>query len=131
MRKILIIDDDKTDRLLIKKALLKVESDLEIIELASGREAVSSIKSESPLATLLDIRMPGIDGFQVLKAIREDTKTRSHPVIMVSGSDETSDKSMANEFGADGYLVKPDSFLGYGELAQVIYKSVFERLQPE
>jgi len=131
MRKILIIDDDRTDRLLIKKALLKVESDLEIIELESGREAVSTIQSEGPLATLLDIRMPGIDGFQVLKAIREEAETRTHPVIMVSGSDEASDKDMATEFGADGYLVKPDSFLGYGELAQVIYKTVFQRLSPE
>jgi len=131
MSKILIIDDDRMDRLLIKKAMLRVQPDLEILELDSGREAVSTIQSESPLATLLDIRMPGIDGFQVLKAIREDTETRSHPVIMVSGSDETSDKDMATEFGADGYLVKPDSFLGYGELAQVIFKTVFKGRQPE
>lgn len=128
MAKILIIDDDKTDRLLIKKALLKVKSDLDIIELADGQKAVSTIENETPLVTLLDIRMPGMDGFQVLKAIREEASTRNQPVIMVSGSAESHDKDMAKSFGADGYLVKPDSFTGYGELAQTIYQTVFESL---
>ena len=126
MGKILIIDDDRTDRLLIKKALLKVRSDMEVIELESGSEAVSTIQSERPMATLLDIRMPGMDGFEVLKAIRENPQTQTHTVIMVSGSDGKADKAMAEKFGADGYLVKPDSFLGYGALAKTIFDAVYE-----
>ena len=126
MGKILIIDDDRTDRLLIKKALLKVKSDMQVIELDGGAKAVSTIQSERPMATLLDIRMPGMDGFEVLRAIRGDSETKTHTVIMVSGSDGTSDKDMATKFGADGYLVKPDSFLGYGELAKTIFDAVYE-----
>lgn len=125
MGRLLIIDDSKTDRFLIKKALLQQRDTLELIELEQGFEAVKVIKDKRPLATLLDIRMPGLDGFDVLKMIRQDPDLREHPVYMVSGSEEPSDMDLAREAGASGYLTKPDSISGYGELAKTIHESVF------
>ena len=125
MGRLLIIDDDKTDRFLMKKALLKQRETLELIELEQGFEAVKVIKEKQPLATLLDIRMPGLDGFDVLKMIRQDPQLREHPVYMVSGSEEPSDMALAREFGASGYLTKPGSVGGYGELAKTVSESVF------
>lgn len=125
MGRLLIIDDSKTDRFLIKKALLQQRDTLELIELEQGFEAVKVIKDKRPLATLLDIRMPGLDGFDVLKMIRQDPDLREHPVYMVSGSEEPSDMDLAREAGASGYLTKPGSISGYGELAKTIHQSVF------
>lgn len=125
MGRLLIIDDSKTDRFLIKKALLQQRDTLELIELEQGFEAVKVIKDKRPLATLLDIRMPGLDGFDVLKMIRQDPDLREHPVYMVSGSEEPSDMDLAREAGASGYLTKPGSISGYGELAKTIHESVF------
>lgn len=126
MGRLLIIDDNKTDRFLIKKALLKENDVLDLIELEQGTEAVKVIKEQRPVATLLDIRMPVIDGFEVLKMIRQDADLADHPVYMVSGSEEPSDVNMAMEAGANGYLTKPGSMSGYGILAKTIHERVFD-----
>lgn len=125
MGRLLIIDDDKTDRFLIKKALLKQRETLELIELEQGFEAVKIIKERKPTATLLDIRMPGLDGFDVLKMIRKEPELANHPVFMVSGSEEPSDMDLAKQAGANGYLTKPGSVAGYGQLAKTIAQQVF------
>lgn len=125
MGPLLLIDDDKTDRFLIKKALLKERGSLNLIELEQGFEAVQIIKEKQPLATLLDVRMPGLDGFDVLKLIRQDPDLQMHPVFMVSGSEEPADVEMAKQVGANGYLTKPNSVAEYGQLAKTICESVF------
>ena len=125
MGPILIIDDSDTDRFLIKKALMKEQTALELIELEEGFEAVKTIKDKRPMATLLDIRMPGIDGFDVLKMIRLDPETSDHLVVMLSGSEEPSDIRLAREAGANGFLTKPATFGEYSGLAKAISKKVF------
>jgi len=125
MSSLLIIDDDRTDRLLMRLALLKRDTELDIIELAGGIGAVELIKCCTPNATILDIRMPGMDGFDVLRRIRSEPGLSAHTVIMVSGSEEPRDKSLAQEAGADGFLTKPASLGQYGELADTICEQVF------
>ena len=125
MGPILIIDDSDTDRFLIKKALLSEQTALELIELEEGFEAVKIIKERKPMATLLDIRMPGVDGFDVLRMIRRDPETSNHLVLMLSGSEEPSDMTLAREAGANGFLTKPATFGEYGGLAKAISKKVF------
>ena len=122
---LLLIDDDKTDRFLIKKALLKQRQSLDLIELDQGHEAVTIIKAKQPTATLLDVRMPGLDGFDVLKMIRKEPDLADHPVYMVSGSEMPSDKALAEAAGANGFLTKPGSFNGYSDLAKTIDERVF------
>lgn len=124
MGRILIIDDDKTDRLFIKKALMKERDTLEFIELEQGFEAVNTIKDNQPLATIVDVRMPGLDGFEVLKMIRTDPELADHIILMLSGSEEPDDIEMARASGADAYLTKPGSISGYKALAKTIFEHI-------
>jgi len=125
MGPILIIDDSSADRFLIKKALLTQQSDLKLIELETGHNVVNVIKENNPVATLLDVRMPGIDGFDTLKMIRQEQGLEDHKVLMLSGSEEPSDIKIAQESGANIFLTKPASFAEYTELAKSINAIVF------
>jgi len=70
---------------------------------------VDVIKLNSPCITLLDIRMPGIDGYDVLRLIRNDLDLKDHPVWMLSTSSDNQDIETALKTGANGYYSKPTS----------------------
>jgi len=120
----LLIDDNQIDRMLIKTALTKAQGGLKFVELDDGTEVVDVIKQNKPCITLLDIRMPRIDGFDVLKLIREDDELINHPVWMLSTSSEGQDMDIAMERGASGYYSKPTSISDYTKLASSILDSV-------
>ena len=102
--KILIIEDDKFLRGLIAQKL-KAEG-YEVIEAAEGREGLEKVKKEKPNLILLDLVLPGIDGFEVLKKIKEDPSTSFLPVIILSnlGQKESVEKGL--KMGAVDYLIK-------------------------
>ena len=102
--KILIIEDDKFLRGLIAQKL-KAEG-YEVIEAAEGREGLEKVKKEKPNLVLLDLVLPGIDGFEVLKKIKEDPSTSFLPVIILSnlGQKESVEKGL--KMGAVDYLIK-------------------------
>ena len=122
--KLLLIDDDYLDRILIKEALTVVKNSLDFVELEDGSNVVDVIKREKPSATLLDIRMPIIDGFDVLNLIRNDEELAQHPVWILSTSSEENDMEMARRFGANGYYAKPDSVDEYSKIATQILENV-------
>lgn len=101
-KKIFVIDDDENIRELITLYLTKEGYSVEQYE--SGEKGVEACKANAPDLILLDIMMPGMDGYDTLKAIR---KMGSVPVIMVTAKDETFDKVLGLELGADDYIVKP------------------------
>ena len=117
MTKILIIDDDRLDRMLIRKAILQSHNDITIIELNSGETAIETIEKEKPDLTVLDICMYGIDGFEVLGRIRSNASIKKHPVIILSGSQRRVNSGQSAKSGADGYYVKPHNLQGYREIA--------------
>jgi DNA-binding response OmpR family regulator len=78
----------------------------EVAEAARGDEALASFRKRQPDLVLLDVMLPGVDGLQVLKEIRKTCKT---PVIMLTAKDETFDKVLGLELGADDYITKPFS----------------------
>jgi len=102
--KILIIEDDKFLRGLIAQKL-KAEG-YEVTEAAEGREGLEKVKKEKPNLILLDLVLPGIDGFEVLKKIKEDPSTSFLPVIILSnlGQKESVEKGL--KMGAVDYLIK-------------------------
>jgi len=102
--KILIIEDDKFLRGLIAQKL-KAEG-YEVTEAAEGREGLEKVKKEKPNLVLLDLVLPGIDGFEVLKKIKEDPSTSFLPVIILSnlGQKESVEKGL--KMGAVDYLIK-------------------------
>lgn len=101
-KKVFVVDDDENIRDLISLYLTKDGYEVEQFE--SGEKSLEALKSITPDLVLLDIMMPGMDGYDTLKAIR---KLGSIPVIMVTAKDETFDKVLGLELGADDYIVKP------------------------
>ncbi len=101
-QRILLIDDDMNIRRLIRLYLEK--EGFEVSEAGRGDEGLSAFRSKAPALVLLDVMLPGVDGLQVLKEIR---KTSKAPVIMLTAKDETFDKVLGLELGADDYITKP------------------------
>ena len=101
-RKILIVDDDANIAELIALYLTKECFQCEIAE--DGETALEKHQSFQPDLILLDIMLPGIDGYDVLREIRKQYTT---PVIMLSAKGETFDKVLGLELGADDYIIKP------------------------
>ncbi len=101
-QRILLVDDDPNISHLVRLYLEKEGYD--VTPAARGDEALEAFKRTAPSLVLLDIMLPGIDGLQVLKEIRKTSKT---PVIMLTAKDETFDKVLGLELGADDYITKP------------------------
>lgn len=100
--KILVADDEAEIRSLLK---LYLENDgYSVIEAADGLEAMEKLKSAKPDLCVLDIMMPGMDGYQVLRKLREDSNI---PVIILSAKDADSEKILGLNLGADDYIAKP------------------------
>lgn len=106
MKRILIVDDEP-DILFVLKTVLKVAG-YEVVEAASGEEAIAVLEStDTPDATLLDIRLPGIDGWEVLAKMREVSWLSRSPVIVISAHAEADSSARAAESGASAYITKP------------------------
>ncbi len=104
MEKILIIEDDKFLRELIAQKLIKEGYD--ISEAIDGEEGVKKIKEEKPDLILLDLILPGIDGFEVLSKVREDPDMVKIPVIILSNLGQKEDVERGLKLGAVDYLIK-------------------------
>ena len=100
--KILLVDDDPNIRQLVNLYLEKEGFDVTMA--ADGIEAVKQFKLSPPNLILLDIMLPGMDGWQVCREVR---KVSNIPIIMLTAKDETFDKVLGLELGADDYVVKP------------------------
>lgn len=103
-KKILIIEDDKFLRELIVKKLTKENYD--VSEAMDGEEGVKKAKEEKPDLILLDLILPGIDGFEVLARIKEDPALTPAPVIILSNLGQKEDVERGLELGAVDYLIK-------------------------
>lgn len=108
MTKILAIDD-KEDNLITLSAILKsLIPECTVITALSGLEGIEKAKNESPDTILLDIKMPGLDGYEICKRLKENKNTRYIPVIMISAIlTGSSDLIKGLDIGADAYLAKP------------------------
>ncbi len=100
--RILIADDEAEIRDLLR---LYLEKDgYEVLEAADGLETMERVKKEEPDLLLLDIMMPGLDGYRVLRNVRENSNI---PVIMLSAKGTNTDKILGLDLGADDYITKP------------------------
>jgi len=101
---ILIIEDDKFLRELITRKLLNEA--YEVSEAVDGEEGIKKIKEEKPDLILLDLILPGIDGFEVLSKKKEDPALASIPVIILSNLGQKDDVEKGLKMGAVDYLIK-------------------------
>jgi len=104
MKKILIIEDDKFLRELIAQKLIK--EGYEVSEAVDGEEGLKKLKEEKPDLVLLDLILPGIDGFEVLARTREESTLSSIPVIILSNLGQKEDVEKGLKMGAVDYLIK-------------------------
>ena len=103
-KKILIVEDDKFLRDLISQKLVKEGYD--ITEAVDGEKGVESVKKDKPDLVLLDLILPGIDGFEVLSRIKADPLLSSIPVIILSNLGQKEDVERGLKLGAVDYLIK-------------------------
>ncbi|MBI3442797.1 MAG: response regulator [Candidatus Sungbacteria bacterium] len=101
---ILVVEDDSFLRTLLSGKLR--HEGFELFEATDGRQALDFLKSNRPILILLDLMMPGVDGFQVLESVRRDTRTKDIPVIVLSNVGEKQMIERVQQLGADDYLIK-------------------------
>ena len=105
MSRILVVDDDRAVRVLLKSILVKDSH--EVIESPDGSSALVATREERPDLILLDLMLPGKDGFTVFKELRADTRTSQIPVIMLTASASQVHRLDALRTGVDDYISKP------------------------
>ncbi len=103
--RILVVDDIETNRRLLE-ARLSAEY-FDVIEAEDGYKAIEAAREQNPDLILLDIMMPGIDGFETCRRLKADPALRHIPVIMVTALDQREDRIKGLEVGADEFLTKP------------------------
>ncbi|MFT6395444.1 MAG: two-component system response regulator [Bradymonadia bacterium] len=116
---ILLADDDEADRIMTRRALRSAGLGNEVLEVANGESLLRAMRGEGEYANrgdvhfvLLDLKMPGMHGIEVLNSIREDPKLSGVPVVVLTGSEEANDIRSAYLAGAASYLAKPVTFDG-------------------
>ena len=105
MKKVLVVDDSPTDQHLLTQLLEK--HGYTVVTANNGEEGVRKAKSEKPDLVLMDIVMPGMNGFQATRSISKDPATATIPVIVCSSKDQETDKAWGLRQGAKDYIVKP------------------------
>lgn len=116
---ILLVEDNQSDADLAKRALTKYKLANRIIWVKDGEEALDLLFNKSnseqaltvtPRLILLDLKLPKVDGMEVLKAIRSSDQTRHIPVVMLTSSKEENDIVESYKLGVNSYIVKPVDF---------------------
>jgi DNA-binding response OmpR family regulator len=108
MPTVLIVDDEQHIRLLIEQTLEELEDDgVELLTARDGVEALDVIANQRPDLVLLDVMMPGKNGFEVCRAIRADPATSGATVILLTAKGQADDREQGFEAGANQYLTKP------------------------
>ncbi len=104
---ILVVDDETNILELLKFNLVK--NGYQVVGLTNGLDAIKFMEKDKPDLIILDIMLPYMDGYEVLRILRADPETIGIPIIMLSAKDEEIDKVLGLELGADDYVTKPFS----------------------
>jgi CheY-like chemotaxis protein len=129
---ILLVEDRQDDVVLIRKAFQNAYLNNPLHVVADGEEAMAyligegkySNRAEHPLPELilLDLKMPKVDGFEVLEWLQNQPSLARIPVVVLTSSDHIKDVNKAYALGANSFLVKPLDFENYAELAKLIHR---------
>lgn len=108
MIKVLLAEDNKLNMELLTRRLEKL--DFEIIPATDGEEALQAVRNAKPDIILMDINMPGMDGWEATKILKSDDATASIPIIALTAHAMDEHRSKADALGFDGYATKPIEF---------------------
>lgn len=107
MARVMVVDDSPTDKEQLKTFLMRAGHD--VIEADSGQRAIEMAKSQKPDCVVMDVVMPGVNGFQATRTLARDPATAAIPVVVVSAKSQETDRLWAMRQGAKDYVVKPVS----------------------
>jgi CheY-like chemotaxis protein len=102
---VLIVDDSPTIRKMVSRTLQ--EYDYHVVEASDGPAALACVAEEPPGLVLLDVSMPGLDGYEVCRAIRGNPAHAALPIVFLTSRDGLFEKRRGRRLGANEYLVKP------------------------
>jgi len=105
IQKILVVDDSPTERYFLTDILIKNGFSVSTAE--NGEEALMKVKSDKPQLILMDVVMPGQNGFQITRAIARDPETNDVPIIICTSKGQETDRIWGLRQGARDYIVKP------------------------
>jgi len=103
--RILIVDDEPHNRELLE--IMLAPEGYVVVAAASGEAALASVAEDAPDLVLLDIKMPAMDGYEVVRRIKADLVTKNIPVIIVTALDDRDDRMLGLSAGAEDFLTKP------------------------
>jgi CheY-like chemotaxis protein len=103
--RVLVVDDSPTICAVLGKML--VQEDYEVLKATDGHSAIITAIREQPALIFLDVVMPGLNGFDVLRALRHDPRTQHIPIVMISGNAQATEQFYLQRFGADDFMKKP------------------------
>jgi DNA-binding response OmpR family regulator len=115
---ILLVEDDPDHELLTIRALKKSNIANDVRVARDGEEAINLLFGENPIrpqVILLDLKLPKVDGLEVLRRIRESDTTRMLPVVVLTSSDEERDVVRSYQLGVNSYIRKPVNFSDFAE----------------
>jgi len=104
-KKVLLVDDEPTIRMIVSTRLAALG--FEVLIAQDGQEGLDLARKELPDATLLDLMLPKLDGYKVCRMLKFDKTVENIPVIIFSAKGSDADKKLAEQAGADAYMVKP------------------------
>ncbi|MCP5267715.1 MAG: response regulator [Zoogloeaceae bacterium] len=105
VKKILVVDDSPTERHFMVDLLTK--NGYQVVTAESGEEGVTTAKAEKPDLIIMDVVMPGLNGYQATRTLTRDESTKHIPVLMCTSKGQETDKIWGLRQGAQDYLVKP------------------------
>ncbi|MBD8872044.1 response regulator [Rhodanobacter sp. DHB23] len=103
--RVLVVDDSATIRAVLGKML--AQDGYEVFKAEDGESALALARSEHPALVFLDIVLPGMSGFEVLRTLRREAATRDVPIVMISGNVQATEQFYVQRYGADDFMKKP------------------------
>jgi twitching motility two-component system response regulator PilH len=105
MKKVLVVDDSLVDLKHLERIV--ADAGAVVVTASNGTEAIAAAKQHQPQLILLDVNMPGLDGFSTARQLAADPVTKAIPVVFVTSKDQKADRVFAQMLGAKGYVTKP------------------------
>lgn len=119
---VLIIDDDEDDRFFMQSAFEADSSTTQVQSAADGQAGLDWLSATDALpdVVLLDLNMPGLTGFEVLEQLKQSSRWRAMPIVILTTSDSSTDQEQALQLGAIQFITKPTTHQGLAAIAEQI-----------